>query len=337
MADLLIEEKVNSICSIGEEIISKQELYSLLKNGKQLYAYDGFEPSGKMHIAQGILRAHNVNKLTASGIKFKFWIADWFAQMNLKFGGDIEKIQHAGREMIRVWDACGMDMNNVEFIWSSEEINKRSAEYWKLIIDISTKFKLNRITKCTQIMGREDTDELTTSQVLYPIMQCADIFFLDVDICSLGMDQRKVNMLALEYCDKINKNIKPIILSHHMVMGLDGSSKMSKSNPDNCIFMDDDPNAVTRKIKKAFCESKNIIKNPLLNWAKHIIIPIIGKFTIPANAKWLECELIYMEYSELENDFMLDKIHPKRLKDAMILHINDLLKPIQDKLKNNTN
>ena len=29
---------------------------------------------------------------------------------------------------------------------------------------------------------------------MYPAMQCADIFFLKVDVCQLGMDQRKVNV-----------------------------------------------------------------------------------------------------------------------------------------------
>lgn len=33
-------------------------------------------------------------------------------------------------------------------------------------------------------------------------MQCSDIFYLHADICQLGMDQRKVNMLAREYMDK---------------------------------------------------------------------------------------------------------------------------------------
>lgn len=51
-------------------------------------------------------------------------------------------------------------------------------------------------------------------------MQCADIFFLKADVCQLGMDQRKVNMLAREYCDDIKKTDKPIIISHHMMMGL---------------------------------------------------------------------------------------------------------------------
>lgn len=40
------------------------------------------------------------------------------------------------------------------------------------------------------------------------------------DICQLGMDQRKVNMLAREYCDATKKKFKPVILSHRMMPGL---------------------------------------------------------------------------------------------------------------------
>jgi tyrosyl-tRNA synthetase len=29
-------------------------------------------------------------------------------------------------------------------------------------------------------MGRKDTDEMSAAQILYPCMQCADIFFLKV-------------------------------------------------------------------------------------------------------------------------------------------------------------
>ena len=38
-----------------------------------------------------------------------------------------------------------------------------------------------------------------------------DIFFLKADICQLGVDQRKVNMLAREYCDSAGIKNKPII------------------------------------------------------------------------------------------------------------------------------
>ena len=45
---------------------------------------------------------------------------------------------------------------------------------------------------------------------------------LQADICQLGLDQRKVNMLAREYCDdcRPKRKLKPIILSHEMLPGL---------------------------------------------------------------------------------------------------------------------
>ena len=43
---------------------------------------------------------------------------------------------------------------------------------------------------------------------------------VQADICQLGMDQRKVNVLAREYCDKIRRKLKPVILSHEMLPGL---------------------------------------------------------------------------------------------------------------------
>jgi tyrosyl-tRNA synthetase len=286
-----------------------------------------------MHLAQGLLRTHNVNKLTKLGVKFKFWIADWFALMNLKLGGDMKKIRKSGEDMIKVWKACGMDMDNVEFIWSSEEINKRSPEYWQLVLDIGTKFNLNRVKKCTKIMGREESDDLATSQIFYPVMQCADIFFLKCDMISMGTDQLKVNMLAREYCDKIGRKFKPVTISHPMVMGLDGSDKMAKSNPDNAIFMDDNETEIKRKIRKAFCEPKNIEKNPLLDWAKNIIFPINGKFTIPENKKWNEPSVDYDSYEKLEKDFENEIVHPSGIKEGMINHLLELLLPIQAKLK----
>ncbi|MED6206741.1 hypothetical protein PIB30_029597 [Stylosanthes scabra] len=115
-----------------------------------------------------------------------------------------------------------LDGGKVEFLWSSKEINARADEYWPLVLDIAQKNNINRITSCSQIMGRSDQDELTvlSAQVFYPCMQCADVFFLKADICQLGMDQREVNVLAREYCDDIKRKNKPIILSHHMLPGL---------------------------------------------------------------------------------------------------------------------
>lgn len=47
-----IEAKLNTLLSIGEECITRDELAVLLEKKPNFIAYDGFEPSGRMHIAQ---------------------------------------------------------------------------------------------------------------------------------------------------------------------------------------------------------------------------------------------------------------------------------------------
>ncbi|MEI4889782.1 hypothetical protein, partial [Klebsiella pneumoniae] len=76
------------------------------------------------------------------------------------------------------------------------------------------------------------------------------IFFLEADICQMGMDQMEVNVIAREYCDKMERENKPIILSHHMIPGLkEGQDKMSKSDPSSAIYMEDEEEAVNVKIQ----------------------------------------------------------------------------------------
>ena len=60
-----IDEKIRIVKEVGEEIINENELKKLFEKKKNPIAYDGFEPSGKIHIAQGLLRTINVNKLEA--------------------------------------------------------------------------------------------------------------------------------------------------------------------------------------------------------------------------------------------------------------------------------
>lgn len=79
-----------------------------------------------------------------------------------------------------------MDLEHVEFLWASDEINARPAEYWTLVMDVARRFNLARITRCCQIMGRRDGEELQASQIFYPCMQCADIFYLKVRLPAIA-------------------------------------------------------------------------------------------------------------------------------------------------------
>jgi len=113
MSSLKIGDRLKLIKQVGEEIVQEDELKKLLESGKELIAYDGFEPSGQIHIAQGILRAININKMIKAGVRFKMWVADWHALTNNKMGGDLEKLKITGQYFIEVWRTSGMDLKHV--------------------------------------------------------------------------------------------------------------------------------------------------------------------------------------------------------------------------------
>lgn len=337
--DQVLEERYQLIRSVGEECIQEDELRNLLAKKAEPICYDGFEPSGRMHIAQGVLKTISVNKLTSAGCRVKIWIADWFAQLNNKMGGDLKKIETVGRYLIEIWKAVGMDQEGgkVEFLWSSKEINARAHEYWPLVMDIARRNKLPRIIRCSQIMGRSEQDELTAAQILYPCMQCADIFFLKADICQLGMDQRKVNVLAREYCDDIKRKNKPIILSHHMLPGLQqGQEKMSKSDPSSSIYMEDDEAEVNLKIKKAYCPPNIVEGNPCLEYIQYLVLPWFKEFSVERSAA-NGGDKIFKSFEELVADYESGNLHPADLKPALAKALNKILEPVREHFKTDSN
>ncbi|MBU2560693.1 MAG: tyrosine--tRNA ligase [Nanoarchaeota archaeon] len=339
------EERLKLIREVGEEIIGEEELREMLESGKELIAYDGFEPSGKIHIAQGILRAINVNKMTKAGVRFKFWVADWFALMNNKMGGDLDKIKTVGKYFIEVWKACGMDLERVEFLWASDVMN--DTDYWLKVINIGRINTVTRITRCAQIMGRSEKDTLSAAQIFYPCMQCADIFHLEADITQLGMDQRKVNVLAREVAPKLGFK-KPVVVSHHMLMGLGEppkteltgadaaiAKKMSKSSPDSAIFMTDTTEEINRKIKKAYCPEKITEDNPVMEYCKYIISEKFPIMEIKRPEKF-GGNLEIHGYDELVKIYTAGELHPMDLKQAVAHYIDEMLKPVREHFEKNT-
>jgi len=337
--ELSVEERLELIKSVadGGEIIGEEELKEMISSGKQLVAYDGFEPSGLAHIPFGLLRAENLKVMQKAGVHFKLWLADYFAFINNKLGGDMNRIKKAGEYFIEVWKACGVDTSKVEIIWASERMN--SLRYWDRVLKIAKDTTLNRSMRATTIMGRKEKELQTTAQLFYPSMQVSDIFELNVDICQLGLDQRRANVLGREIAEKL-KWKKPVVVSHHMILGLQGiqpgadkeeilmSSKMSKSKPDTCIYMHDTEEDLKRKIGKAFCPEKIIEGNPLFDYLKHLIFKRYSTVTIKRPEKF--GGNLTLTYSELEDVYSQGKLHPLDLKATVISYLNEMISPIRE-------
>ncbi|MFQ6095191.1 MAG: tyrosine--tRNA ligase [Candidatus Bathyarchaeia archaeon] len=337
-----VETRFELIKRVGEEIITEEELRHLLETKHHPIAYDGFEPSGIAHLAFAVYRAINLEDLLEAGVKFKLWLADWFAWINNKMGGDLEKIRLVGEYFTEVWKAAGVDMDKVEVLWASENMDR---EYWKRVILIAKNTTLTRMFRCLTIMGRKKGELQETSQLFYPAMQVSDIFQLECDICQLGLDQRRANILAREIGPKIGL-WKPVCVHHHILMGLQGlqkpqgfdarkdldvmiSSKMSKSKPQSCIYIHDSEDEIRKKIYSAFCPPKVVHNNPILDYLKHIVFRKFDTLEIKREAKYggyLEVQ----SYEELEGNYRRGEIHPLDLKNTVAEKINELITPIRE-------
>ncbi len=338
-----IEERIELITRPPtEEVITMQELRELLETCSSPIAYDGFEPSGLAHLPFGVLRTIKLKDMLDAGCRFKILLADWHAMLNNKMGGDIEKIRRVGEYFIEVWKAAGVDLSKVEIVWASE--NASDIDYWKLVITVAKNTTLKRIVRALPIMGRSEGELQEAAQVFYPAMQVADIFYMKCQICQLGLDQRRANMLAREIGPKLGL-WKPVAVHHHMLMGLQGpvkprgfdedasidlaiSSKMSKSIPETSIFVHDSYEVIKEKIRNAFCPPRSSEGNPILDYAKHIIFRQVGKLEIERPSKFGGA-LTYYSYSDLEKDYISGRLHPLDLKEAVAKALDQILEPIR--------
>ncbi|RZC63834.1 hypothetical protein C5167_025587 [Papaver somniferum] len=165
------------------------------------------------------------------------------------------------------------------------------------------------------------------------------------DIRQLGMDQRKVNMLARDYLTEIEKKNykpimlsqrtgKPVILSHRMLPGLrKGQEKMSKSDTSSAIFMEDDEDEVKEKINKAYCVEGTVEGNPCIEYIKHIIFPWFQEFEVERSEEH-GGNKTFKNLEDLISDYQSKKLHPGDLKAALAKALNRILKPVRDHFDN---
>ncbi|NUN11775.1 tyrosine--tRNA ligase [Candidatus Micrarchaeota archaeon] len=330
-----LETRFSLVKGISQEIVTEEELRSLLETNNHPLAYDGFEPSGLAHLPLGVYRPLLLKDLLKAGFKFNLLLADTFGWINEKAGGSLENARVLGDYYLEVWKAAGLDLSKVKILWHSDFIGDK--EYWKLVLQVARNHNEKRTKRCLAIAGRSEDASLTAAQLFYPSMQVADVFYQEVDVTQLGMDQRKANMLAREIAPSLKRK-PPVVVSHKMLLGLQGGSasasdeftdKMSKSKPNSSIFVHDSLDEIKKKMNKAYCPEKTIEGNPILEYAKEIIFRARKDFIIDRPEKF-GGRLEFESYKELEHAFGEGKIHPMDLKNATASHLDEVISPIRE-------
>lgn len=315
----------------AEEIVTLDGLRELIESNKSPTAYVGYEPSGKIHMGH-VLTINKLLDLQNAGFKIVVLLADLHAYLNEK--GELEEIRGMAKENKEVFVAMGLDPDKTTFVLggsdeydlSNKDGFQMTPEYQMLSHRLMSHITEKRAIRSMKMIAR-DPENMKTSNVIYPILQVADMIELDIDVAVGGMDQRKIHMLARDVMPKLGLRA-PICIHTPILVGLDGS-KMSSSK-ENYISVDDSYDQVKQKISDSFCPMQ-VEDNPILHLFRYHIFPRFSEITIKRPDKF-GGDLNYMSYDSLEKDFISGKLHPLDLKNAAMEYINEILDPVREVL-----
>ena len=162
--------------------------------------------------------------------------------------------------------ACGLDPEkNIMFIQS--HVPQHAELSW--VLGCYTQFgELSRMTQFKD-KAKKHADNITAGLFTYPVLMAADILLYQSDLVPVGDDQRQHVELCRNIATRFNnwfpdtftlpEAFVPKMGARIMSLG-QPENKMSKSEPDGCVFLMDKPEDIMRKFKRAVTDCETAVR-----------------------------------------------------------------------------
>ena len=219
----------------------------------------GIQPTGKLHIGNYLGALKNFVELQNSGdYQCYFFIADLHSMTEPYEPSEKRKqVLNLTADFL----AVGIDpKKSVVFLQSL--IPAHSELAW--ILDTITPMgELERMTQFKDKSARQEAN-VNAGLFAYPVLMAADILLYGTRVVPVGDDQLQHLELTRTVARKFNTRFggttfiepKGLLTKTPRVMSLkDPSKKMSKSQPESCLFLDDEPEVIAAKIARATTDS----------------------------------------------------------------------------------
>ena len=169
-------------------------------------------------------------------------------------------------EQLSQYIACGLDpKKNILFIQS--HVHQHAELSW--VLGCFTQFgELSRMTQFKD-KSKKHADNITAGLFTYPVLMAADILLYQADLVPVGQDQKQHVELCRDIANRFNglysdtftlpEPFIPKMGTRIMSLG-DPMSKMSKSDPDGCVFLMDKPEDIMRKFKRAVTDCEAAVR-----------------------------------------------------------------------------
>ena len=226
--------------------------------------FSGAQPTGQLHIG---------NYLGA----LKNWVAlqdeyeSFYCIVNLHaitLPQDPAVLRQKTLDLARIYLAAGLDPQR-STIFIQSDVPEHAELTWVLSC-ISRMGELERMTQFKD-KGKGNTERAGVGLFTYPVLMAADILLYQTNLVPIGQDQKQHLELTRDIAERFNRDfgetfaipdayIPPVGAK---IMSLqEPDKKMSKSdeNPAGSIFLLDDADTITKKIKRAVTDSGTDIK-----------------------------------------------------------------------------
>lgn len=328
---ITIEDKISLITRNLQEVLGEDRMKEIMKE-RDLSIYWGTATTGKPHIGYFVPMSKIADFLKA-GCEVTILFADLHAYLdNMKapWGLLALRTQYYENIIKSMLRSIGVPLEKLKFTRGTDY--QLSTQYSLDVYRLSSLITEHDARKAGAEVVKQVEHPLL-SGLLYPGLQALDEEYLKVDAQFGGVDQRKIFTFAEKYLPQLGYR-KRVHLMNPMVPGLTGT-KMSSSEEDSKIDLLDNPSAIKRKLKRAFCEPGNIEDNGVLSFVKYVLFPLMTIDTefIVERDEQNGGNATYPDYQSLEEAFSRQLLHPADLKNAVEKYISKLLEPIREEFK----
>lgn len=230
----------------------------------KLRIFSGAQPTGQLHIGNYLGALRNWVTLQDDYECF-YCIVNLHA---ITLPQDPATLRKATLDLARIYLAAGVDPQR-----STIFIQSDVAEHAELTWVLSCISRMGELERMTQFKdkGKGNAERAGVGLFTYPVLMASDILLYQTDLVPVGQDQKQHLELCRDLAERFNRDFGETFKVPEPYIPKAGASikslqdpekKMSKSdeNPNGSIFLLDDPDTVTKKIKRAVTDSGTTIE-----------------------------------------------------------------------------
>lgn len=230
--------------------------------------YTAIKPTGILTLGGYIGVAKSLKELSEQYNSY-ICIADLHA---LTIGLDPNELRENTYKLVAMYLAVGLDPEKCT-LYVQSHVDAHSKIAW--VLNNFTMF--GEASRMTQFKDYQSKSKDTNVGIFdYPVLMAGDILLYDTSIVPVGLDQKQhvelARNIAIRFNHKIGETfVVPDVLikkNGAKICGLqDPTKKMSKSDRTDtgCIYIEDSPEEIIKKIKKAVTDSEGKVYFDLEN------------------------------------------------------------------------